>query len=127
MVPPAILIVDPEDLLRWALREVLSEAGFEVRDVGTAGAARAWLGQSTQLPAVAFVDRRLPDASSVEIIQAVKTLAPSCYIIAMTDGTSQDEREALHAGAADVLVKPLHLDRTVAKAYALTGFRPKLS
>ena len=132
-------MVAPEEPARGEFRasqpEGLSEHGSlsGVSTLGLAGdsrcatwgppkAAQARLGQGIQPPAVALVDPLLPDASGVEIIQALKTLAPSCRIIAMTDDdTSQDERDALLAGAADVLVKPLHLDRTAAQVRALTG------
>ncbi len=111
---PVVLIVDADDLLRWALREVLSDANFSVCDVGTAAAALETVGQRGVLPAVALVDPSLPDASGVKALRALKGLVPSCRVIAMTaGGTAHDYIDRLRDEADDVLDKPIDLDVVV--------------
>lgn len=109
-----ILVVDADALMRWALREILSDASFAVHDVGTVAAACDAVGQHGLRPAVALVDPRLPDASGNEALRTLKELAPSCHVIAMTaGGTARGHVDTLRGEAADVLEKPVDLDVVV--------------
>ena len=120
-----VLIVDADELLRWSLREVLESEGFQVHEVGTAEATGSWI-EAHETPAVALLDPELPDASGLEVLQALKSLAPTCQIVMMTaEGTTQAESDSTGAGASGFIAKPFDLGRVVAQVRMLAGLGPE--
>ncbi|MFQ5793348.1 MAG: sigma-54-dependent transcriptional regulator, partial [Acidobacteriota bacterium] len=109
MAPEKILIVDDEDLTRWALREKLSHWGYQAveADRGT-GAIEA---ADREFPDLILLDIRLPDRSGLEVLQIIKNKDPSVAVIVMTaNGVLEDAVAALRLGAYDFVSKPIHFD-----------------
>src|SRR4051794_29432550 len=78
-----ILVVDDEPLIRWALREGLESAGFDVIEAGSAREALASLGGAGRVD-VALLDIRLPDSDDLGLLRRVRRDAPGCRVIVMT-------------------------------------------
>jgi DNA-binding NtrC family response regulator len=108
-----ILVVDDEPLIRWAIREVLEDAGYAVVEAGTAKEAVGHMNGSGPF-AVALLDLRLPDCDDLTLLRRVRREAPQCQVVLMTaHGTSEVMAEAIGAGAFRAVSKPFDLSRVV--------------
>ena len=110
---PAILIVDDEMLIRWALSQALGASGCVVAEAGSAREARAALGAGTF--DVIVLDFRLPDTNELELLRHIRMVSPSSAVIMMTAfGTPETIDEARRLGVKRVFEKPIDLDAAVA-------------
>jgi DNA-binding NtrC family response regulator len=115
-----LLVVEDRDTLRRMLARGLRDAGFSVEDVGSVAEARARL--LAQPFDCVFTDLRLPDGEGLEVLRASRSSRPSTPVVVLTGyGSVQSAVEAMKAGAADFLEKPVELDELVALARAHTG------
>jgi DNA-binding NtrC family response regulator len=76
---PRILIVDAEPLARWALRETLAAAGFEVVDMQA----------DPPFPAIDNIDVLILDATlagngALRVLEHVRARNPSCRVLLLT-------------------------------------------
>lgn len=109
-VLPTVLVVDDEMLIRWALSESLTSAGFAVVQAGTAGEALERLAGHVGGIAVALVDLRLPDSTDFSLLRRIRVMDPACKVILMTaDGRPGILDEAVLAGAFHALAKPFDM------------------
>ncbi len=104
-----ILVVDDEPLIRWAVREGLESAGYQVIEAGSAREALAELDGASNVD-VALLDIRLPDSDDLTLLRRVRAGAPDCRVIVMTaHGTPELLAEAIRAGAFGTLSKPFDM------------------
>jgi DNA-binding NtrC family response regulator len=104
---PTVLIVDDEMLIRWALAETLSMAGFAILEAGSAAAALDQVRSHAGDIAVVLLDLKLPDARDFEPLRQIRSLAPHAKIIVMTaEGSAGVLAAALEAGAFGAVAKP---------------------
>jgi DNA-binding NtrC family response regulator len=114
MIPPTVLVVDDEMLIRWAIAESLVAAGFVVVQAGSAAEAIARLAEHIGPVAVALLDLRLPDSTDFRLLRRIKATDPACRVILMTaDGTPGILVDAIGAGAFGALAKPFDLNVVV--------------
>lgn len=115
-----LLLVEDEQLLRWALRGRLVRAGHEVHEAPTLAEADAYL--KLQRPQVVLLDVHLPDGNGIDFFAAQRErLADSVVIVVTADGSVEDAVRAMKCGATDFLSKPVdheELLRLVDKATA---------
>ncbi|HSJ24908.1 MAG TPA: sigma-54 dependent transcriptional regulator [Longimicrobiales bacterium] len=108
-----ILIVDDEPAVRFALAELLGDAGHEVREAEHAPAALAALEGS---PAdVVISDLSMPAMNGLALLEEVRARHPETLFILLT--AHGDERlavEALRLGAYHYLPKPFDNDEVIA-------------
>jgi DNA-binding NtrC family response regulator len=105
-----VLVVDDEMLIRWALAESLTSAGFAVVQAGSAGEALERLAGHVGGIAVAILDLRLPDSTDFSLLRRIRAIDPACKVILMTaDGTPGILDEAIGAGAFRALAKPFDM------------------
>lgn len=103
-----ILVVDDEPLIRWAVREGLETAGYDVLEAGTAREALASL--SNHPVAVALLDVRLPDSDDLTLLRRFRHAAPDCRVIMMTaHGTPELMAQAVTEGAFGTVSKPFDM------------------
>jgi DNA-binding NtrC family response regulator len=108
-----VLIVDDEPLIRWAVREVLEDAGYRVVEAGSAREALTRIvdgdGNGGGV-SVALLDLRLPDSDDLSLLRRIRNDAPDCRVIVMTaHGTPELLSEAMTAGAFRTVSKPFDL------------------
>jgi DNA-binding NtrC family response regulator len=101
-----ILVVDDEAAIREVLETRLQQWGFEVT-LATHGMEAKRLA-AAQRPDIAISDVVLPDASGLDLVQALKSGAPERPVILITAyGAVDTAVEAMKKGALDFLTKPL--------------------
>jgi len=110
-----VLVVDDEPLIRWAVREILEDAGYAVVEAGSAGEAMARIGAAEGHPvSIALLDLRLPDSDDLSLLRRVHGHSPTCRVIIMTaHGTPEILRDAMTAGAFGTISKPFDLSSIV--------------
>jgi DNA-binding NtrC family response regulator len=105
---PTVLIVDDESLLRWSLRERLTQEGYKVLEAGTASGALSQAGEGVDLM---LLDFKLPDGDGLGVLRQVKEQAPETLVILMTAfSTVENAVEAMKLGAYHYVNKPFNLD-----------------
>src|SRR5437899_11924059 len=91
-----VLVVDDEALVRWAVTEVLTAAGYEVLEARDATSAiRAVTDRRGQIDVV-LLDLRLPDGNDLRVLEAMVRLAATAGSVLLTAyGTKESEAEVL--------------------------------
>jgi DNA-binding NtrC family response regulator len=115
-----LLLVEDEQLLRWALRGRLVRAGHSVIEAGTLAEAEIRLRETR--PEVVLLDLHLPDGHGLDLLESQsERLSDSTVIVVTADGSISDAVRAMKLGANDFLQKPVdqhELLRLVEKANA---------
>jgi DNA-binding NtrC family response regulator len=101
-----VLIVEDDVAVRKGLDIAIRDLGGQTRCVGTAGEAVRAIEEFQ--PEVLVVDVHLPDGDGIEVFRAANEANPDRDGIVITGQASLDSAvEALRAGIADYLLKPL--------------------
>jgi len=104
-LPPRILVVDDVPMFRELERLFLSRIG-QVRTASTI--EQALREARVHSPEVILLDLHLQDAASDGAVPGLLAAAgPKAVVVMVTNGSREDHACAIHAGAADVLAKPL--------------------
>lgn len=104
-----ILVVDDEVNARTALAELLREEGFEVEMA--ADAFKALGKYEAFLPHVVVTDLKMPGMDGIELVKKIRaTEDPAAVVVITAFGEVSSAVEAMRAGAADYLTKPLNFD-----------------
>ena len=104
---PRILIVDDEQSMREWMRILFQRDGFDVLVAEDGVAARDLV--SREFVDVVLTDIRMPRMDGLELLKAIRGLAPDAVVIMMTAHFNRDSEEwkrAREAGAAALLEKP---------------------
>lgn len=105
-----ILFVEDEKITRLSFTNLLLKEGYEVESCDNVTDALRLF--KADPPDVVVTDLRLPDLSGVDLLKAVKEIAPGCFVIIMTGyGTIDSAVTAIRSGAYDYLTKPLSPER----------------
>ena len=105
---PAILIVDDEEAISWALRRAFERQGFRV---GVAASAESAFAQASALkPDVVILDVRLPGLDGLTALGKLRELTHDAPVIVITaHGNLSTAVRAVAGGAFDYLAKPFDL------------------
>ncbi|HEU4368689.1 MAG TPA: response regulator transcription factor [Methylomirabilota bacterium] len=96
-----LLVEDEADLAATCVR-LLQRRGWQVETADTRGAA---LGAVASRPALAIVDRQLPDGDGLDVLRAARAAGTPVIMISGRDW-AETRRLALGTGAAAFLGKP---------------------
>lgn len=118
IVPPRVLVVDAEPLIRWSLCAALAAAGFEPVVAATRDEARR-VALGWPHPVLVLLD--LPtDGSGGDLIADVRMVQPDCRFLAM----STARRDRIAPDGVETIDKPFDLAAVVARVIAtLAGVR----
>jgi DNA-binding NtrC family response regulator len=110
MVEPfRILVVDDEATQRELVCGYLSKQGFEV--IEAAGGEQALELFRRDPMELILTDQKMANMSGLELLKAARAINPEINVIVMTAyGNVETAVDAMKAGAADYLTKPLHLE-----------------
>src|SRR5690606_38357763 len=114
-----LLLVEDRESLRRMLERALTGEGHSVRVADDLPAALDEL-QGEPLDLV-LTDLQLPGGTGLEVLRAARRLQPQAAVVVLTAfGTVARAVEAMKAGAADFLEKPVDLDALFGLVRALT-------
>jgi len=103
-----LLVVDDEVELMNALRETLTDQGYEV--VGVTSAREALEAQSERPCDLLLTDLMMPELDGIQLLRKLLESDPNAVGIIMTgQGTIQTAVEAMKLGAFDYILKPFKL------------------
>ena len=109
MAQDRILVVDDDELQRWAMRKHLAAWGYDV--VEAADGQSGVEAFSAQMPDLVLLDLQLPDQTGVDVLRQIRTVDPQAVVIMVTaHGGVQDAVAAFKLGLFDFLQKPLDFD-----------------
>lgn len=120
-----ILLIDDDELVRFALSMALEMAGFKVTQAehGADPVIREALGQG--LPDLVVSDIIMPEKEGIELLMELKRQHPDLPVICISGGgrlTSTDYLSGAELlGASAVFKKPLDEDQLIAKINELIG------
>ena len=121
--PVSVLLVEDDLDTAEAMRDLLSEAGFDVQLAG--GVAEADTTFRRHPADVLVSDVGLPDGSGLEVLSRLRALRPSLPGIVLSGyGMEQDVAASRANGFAEHFIKPVNLDRLIAAIDRLAGARP---
>jgi DNA-binding NtrC family response regulator len=124
MANAAVLVVDDEQLIRWALVERLRADGHEVVEAATGAEALERVKDGVDL---VLLDYKLPDIDGVTVLRRIKESHPDTLVILLTAfATVETAVEAMKIGAYHFANKPFNVDdvaHTVANALETTRLR----
>jgi len=104
-----VLIVDDDQMVRWALTEALRSWGYASAEAGSVASAIAAF--ETEQPAAVLLDVNLPDGSGLEGLHEIKRRQADAVVIMMTGNVLvADTIAALRGGAYDFVGKPINLE-----------------
>ncbi len=113
-----VLVVEDEQVLREALRENLTAAGFTV-DVAADGTEGLFAGLEYPID-IAIVDLGLPKLPGIDLIRRLRAEGKQFPILVLTARDRwQDKVQGLDAGADDYVAKPFHFEEVQARLQAL--------
>jgi response regulator RpfG family c-di-GMP phosphodiesterase len=110
-----LLVVDDDDEVRAVVAELLAAEGYAPEQAATAEGAleRA---RAEHFPLV-ITDLKLPDQDGLWLLRALRAELPETAVIVMTGyGQVESAVDALKAGAADYLTKPIRVNHLAAAA-----------
>jgi DNA-binding response OmpR family regulator len=119
---PVALVVERDGLLRWALYETLTEAGFRVLAAPSCACAESWLRHIDQDLSLALVEDHVwPLAGSVRALLEARWPGLPIVVMAQSDDPSLESRMR-EDGVTEVLVKPFDLPDLMRVTERLTGY-----
>ncbi|GIW51328.1 MAG: chemotaxis protein CheY [Gemmatimonadales bacterium] len=116
-----VLVCDDAMFMRSMLRDILTQAGFEV--VGEAATGTEAVERYKQLrPDLVTMDIVMPDLDGIEAVRRIVDFDPSARIL-MCSALGQQALviEAIRAGAKDFVVKPFQPSRVLEAVHRVLG------
>jgi CheY-like chemotaxis protein len=108
--PRHVLVVDDEPLIRWSVRETLSDLGCDVEEASDAGAALRTVTTTPRPFDIVVLDLRLPDMTDLSLLATLRQRLPGAALILMTAFSTPEIDSGAHLLGAAVLAKPFELD-----------------
>jgi len=103
---PTVLVVDDEPSNLASIEKIFQRDGMRVLTAGSARAALDLL--RAHRVEVVLTDLMMPGTSGIELLRAIKQLAPDTEVVLMTAyGTVETAVQAMREGAYDFVEKPL--------------------
>src|SRR3954464_6152946 len=104
----SILLVEDDPLLRHAFRLLLEDAGYQVREAGTA--EQALTSVASEAPRLVLLDLGLPDRPGLEVAREIVADPATRHVrvVALTGRVGVRERQECHdAGCTHYFTKPI--------------------
>ncbi len=122
-----MLIVDDEETIRWALRELFIQEAWVVHTAADGDQAARLLAENCY--DFLITDLRMPGLPGMQVVQRARKMNPSVGVLVLTGfGSQHTAVEALRLRVWDYVTKPCsiaHLKQRVEDFYAERGGRPE--
>ncbi|MET4073425.1 response regulator [Hymenobacter sp. UYCo722] len=108
-----ILIVDDSFYMRTMLKNMLTDAGYEVVGEAANGAQAVEMAASTN-PDLITLDVILPDNTGLDVLKSLRQIQPSAKVV-MCSAVGQEVivTEAIESGALAYIVKPFSEEKVL--------------
>jgi len=104
----SVLVVDDEENIRWALKETLTDNGY---DIQLAVSGEEAIDMLVSKPDIMLLDYQLPGMDAVDVLKHLKnTEFPPVVIVMTAFGTIERAVDTMHHGAYYFLQKPFKKD-----------------
>ena len=104
-----VLVIDDEMALRQIVASAVAKAGYSVDQAATVKEAASKLARDDVDAAIC--DIKLPDGNGIDLVRDSKSAGIATTFVMMTAfGSMETAVEALRAGAADYIVKPVRVE-----------------
>ncbi|MDR3508969.1 MAG: sigma-54 dependent transcriptional regulator [Caulobacteraceae bacterium] len=108
--PTKILVIDDDRDMRWVMRQMLTQTGFEVAEACAGGPGLELA--SNAAPDAVLLDMNMPGLGGEEVLRRFKHLDKGLPIIVVTAfGTIPGAIEAIRTGAFEYITKPFRDDQ----------------
>jgi DNA-binding NtrC family response regulator len=119
----SVFIVEDRDSLRRLMERALAQEGYAVSTAAAAGEAVGRLAEDRF--DLVLTDLKLPDGSGLDVLRASREHQADVPVVVLTAfGTVATAVDAMKAGAADFLEKPLEIDELCALVRSFVGDEP---
>ncbi|MFO1481587.1 MAG: response regulator [Turneriella sp.] len=116
-----VLVVDDSQLMRQIIAGFLSANGFAIAGEARDGVEALKLAEAVQ-PDLVTLDIGLPQLGGITVLQKIKEVSPATRVMVVSAIHDKGLMlQALEAGAADFLHKPISEDLLVESARRLTA------
>jgi DNA-binding NtrC family response regulator len=117
-----LLVIDDEPAIRQVVSALLRKAGYNVEQASDGETAMTRLAQGDV--DIALCDIKMPGMSGIELLRQVRAANIDTAFIMMTAFASVDTAiEAIKAGAADYMIKPLNNDELLHRMAKVADLR----
>ncbi|MBI5748679.1 MAG: response regulator [Nitrospinae bacterium] len=105
-----ILVIDDEDSIRFAFKEILNYGGYEVDTAGEYNEALSLISEKEF--DLIFTDLNLNDRSGIDILRQVREKKLDCPVVIITGSpSSYTAVEAFQLGVFDYISKPIEAEK----------------
>jgi two-component system chemotaxis response regulator CheY len=110
---PTVLIADDAAFMRMMIKNILSEAGYEIAGEAENGAVAVAKYKELK-PDLTTMDITMPEMDGIAALKEIRTLDPEARVV-MCSAMGQQAMviESIQAGARDFIVKPFQADRVL--------------
>jgi two-component system nitrogen regulation response regulator GlnG len=123
---PVVLVIDDDRNMRWVMRNVLSDAGFEVAEAEAGGIGLEVAARCR--PHTVLLDMRMPDLGGDEVLKRLRSFDPDLPVIIVTaHGSISSAVSVTREGAFDFITKPFRNEHLVATVQRAVARRPLVS
>jgi DNA-binding response OmpR family regulator len=112
-----VLVVEDDDRVAAALRDILDRHGFSVLRASGVAEALELIDDSTQ---VVLLDLGLPDGDGFELCASIRAVRDVPIIMTTARADLRSRVHGLHMGADDYVVKPYAISELLARIHAVT-------
>ncbi|GAU09791.1 sigma-54-dependent transcriptional regulator [Desulfoplanes formicivorans] len=117
-----ILIIDDEEDIRFSLRGILEDEGYQVVDAEDGEVGLQVFGEAE--PSLVFLDIWLPGKDGLTVLETMQAQAGDVPVVMISGhGTIETAVDAIKKGAFDFIEKPLSLEKVVVTAKKALEFR----
>jgi two-component system nitrogen regulation response regulator NtrX len=117
-----ILIIDDEEDIRFSLRGILEDEGYQVVDAPDGELGLKVFGETE--PSLVFLDIWLPGKDGLSVLETMQSQAGDVPVVMISGhGTIETAVDAIKKGAFDFIEKPLSLEKVVVTAKKALEFR----
>ncbi len=110
---PSVLIADDAAFMRMMIKNILSDAGYEI--VGEAENGRVAVSRHRELkPDLTTMDITMPEMDGIAALREIRAADPEARVV-MCSAMGQQSMviESIQAGARDFIVKPFQPERVL--------------
>ncbi|HUZ91969.1 MAG TPA: sigma-54 dependent transcriptional regulator [Methylocella sp.] len=118
-----VLLVDDDRDMRWAMRNILADAGLDVAEADAGGVGLELAAR--RAPDAVLLDMRMPGLSGDEVLRRFQRMDPGLPVIVVTaHGTISGAVSAIRDGAFEYITKPFRNEQLVEAVRRAIARRP---